>query len=122
MIDFCVVNDNVCHTRDVELVDLKSTYLQIHVDHELWKYQLVSYKGKCYMYCLTRLDSAAVNGWIASTMNDRLVKISGGAEILVKRRLGLLTSLVDDLGLNVNVSCVASAQNKADVLTREKKE
>ena len=27
------------------IVDLKSTYLQLHVSKELWQYQLVSYKG-----------------------------------------------------------------------------
>ncbi|CAM1309398.1 Uncharacterised protein r2_g1955 [Pycnogonum litorale] len=36
-----------------KIVDLKSAYLQIHVERELWKYQLVSYKGKTY--ALTRL-------------------------------------------------------------------
>lgn len=35
------------------IVDLKSAYLQIHVDKKLWQYQLVKYKGR--LYCLTRL-------------------------------------------------------------------
>ena len=36
-----------------KIVDLKSAYLQIGVSQELWKYQLVKYKGE--IYCLTRL-------------------------------------------------------------------
>ena len=38
---------------EATLVDLKSAYLQIRVAKELWKYQLVKYKGK--LCCLTRL-------------------------------------------------------------------
>ena len=34
-------------------IDLKSAYLQIHVDSSLWKYQQVKYKGQTYV--LTRL-------------------------------------------------------------------
>ena len=34
-------------------MDLKSAYLQIHVDEKLWRYQLVKYKG--WVYYLTRL-------------------------------------------------------------------
>ena len=37
----------------IAIMDLKSTYLQLHVAKELWQYQLVSYKRKTY--CLTRL-------------------------------------------------------------------
>ena len=36
------------------IVDLKSTYLQLHVAKRLWLYQLVCYKGKTY--CLTQLE------------------------------------------------------------------
>ena len=39
--------------RGTAIVDPKSAYLQLQVAKELWKYQLVSYKGKTY--CLTRL-------------------------------------------------------------------
>ena len=38
---------------NLKLVDLKSAYLQIHVDESLWPYQQVLYKGQSY--CLTRL-------------------------------------------------------------------
>ena len=39
--------------RAAKIVELKSAYLQIHVDKKLWWYQLVEYKGQ--IYCLTRL-------------------------------------------------------------------
>ena len=73
VLDFRELNAYVmCHTGDdvtdicaetlrewrqtqgaASIVDLKSAYLQIHVDEKLWKYQLVRFKGKTY--CLTRL-------------------------------------------------------------------
>jgi transposase InsO family protein/ribonuclease HI len=37
----------------LKLVDLKSAYLQVHVDESLWPFQQVRYKGD--LYCLTRL-------------------------------------------------------------------
>ena len=37
----------------VRTLDLKSAYLQIHVDSSLWKYRQVRFKGKTYV--LTRL-------------------------------------------------------------------
>lgn len=72
VLDFRELNKFVaCHTKDgidvceevvrkwrrmkqsTKIVDLKSAYLQLHVDEKLWKYQLVEYKGE--VYCLTRL-------------------------------------------------------------------
>ena len=35
------------------ILDLKSAYLQLKIKRDLWKYQLVEYKGNTY--CLTRL-------------------------------------------------------------------
>jgi transposase InsO family protein len=37
----------------LKVLDLRSAYLQIRVDRELWRYQLVRYKGQTF--CLTRL-------------------------------------------------------------------
>ena len=73
VLDFRELNQYVsCHTGDdiidvcsetlrewrqvgdnVAIVDLKSAYLQLRVDEELWPYQLVNYKGQTF--CLTRL-------------------------------------------------------------------
>ena len=38
---------------EAEIVDLKSAHLQIKVTEDLWKHQLVKYKGR--VFCLTRL-------------------------------------------------------------------
>ncbi|KAG1663749.1 hypothetical protein GQR58_020218 [Nymphon striatum] len=72
VMDYRELNDFVeCHTGDViavcgekirewrqlrgelKIVDLKSAYLQIHISENLWKYQVVKYKGVAY--ALTRL-------------------------------------------------------------------
>ena len=37
----------------LKVVDLKSAYLQIHVDESLWPFQQVCYQGQ--LYCLTQL-------------------------------------------------------------------
>ena len=46
------------------------------------------------------------------------VRTKGAAEVLVKRRLGVLKTLIQELGLQVSVRLVKSAANKADKLTR----
>ena len=72
VLDFRELNKYVvCHTGDginvceevmrewkrmewaTKIVNLKSVYLQIHVDKKLWQYQLVEYIGQ--IYCMTRL-------------------------------------------------------------------
>lgn len=68
-------------------------------------------------------DSATVSGWIRVTLSEeKRVKTGGAAEILVKRRLGTLKALVEELGITIEVRLVPSKDNKADVLTRVKKE
>ena len=64
-------------------------------------------------------DSATVYRWIQMTLTEeKKIKSKGAAEIVVKRRLGVLKTLVEECGLNLNVSLVPSHINKADVLTR----
>jgi len=73
VMDYRELNDFVeCHTGDdmvavcgkkvrkwrqlqgeLKVVDLKSAYLQIHISEDLWKYQIVRYKG--VHYALTHL-------------------------------------------------------------------
>ena len=68
-------------------------------------------------------DSATVSGWINLALTeDRRIKTKGAAEIIVKRRLCVLKNLIGELGLEITVKCVASQANKADVLTRVKKQ
>jgi hypothetical protein len=38
---------------NLKIMDLRKAYLQLHVSEELWKYQVVKFKGR--LYCLTRL-------------------------------------------------------------------
>ena len=67
-------------------------------------------------------DSATVYGWLCLTLTeDRKVRTKGAAEVLVKRRLGILKSLIQELGLQVTVRLVKSEVNKADALTRIRK-
>ena len=39
---------------NVTLIDLRKAYLQLHVQQDLWRYQVVRYKGNTY--CMTRLS------------------------------------------------------------------
>lgn len=49
---------------------------------------------------------------------EKKVRTKGSSEILVKRRLGVLKSLVEELELRITVKIVKSAENKADEMTR----
>ena len=70
-----------------------------------------------------RTDSATVQGWVSTVINeDKRVKTKGAAEMLVKRRLGVLRDLLDEYDLRLTVSLVSTHKNKADALTRVKKE
>lgn len=64
-------------------------------------------------------DSATVCSWLSTILhNDKKVKVSGLSEVLVKRRLELLSDLFRECELQVEVELVRSQANKADVLTR----
>ena len=68
------------------------------------------------------IDSATVYRWIHLTLTgERRVKTKGAEEIVIKRRLGALKTLVEELGLKVQVTLIPSGKNKADILTRVKK-
>ncbi|XP_012936576.1 uncharacterized protein LOC106011438 [Aplysia californica] len=53
---------------------------------------------------------------------EKRVRTCSPAEILVKWRLGTLKTLIEELGITVQVRLVPSKDNKADSLTRVKKE
>ena len=66
-------------------------------------------------------DSATVCGWVRLMLSEeKRIKTKGAAEILVKRRIGVLKELIDDLQLALTITLVPSERNKADVLTRVK--
>ena len=52
---------------------------------------------------------------------EKRIKTKGAAEILIKRRIGVLKDLVEDLQFGLTITLVPSERNKADVLTRAKK-
>ena len=65
------------------------------------------------------VDSATVFGWVNLMLSgEKRVKTKGAAEILVRRRLGTLQALIEELGLTVSIKLVKSEKNKADALTR----
>ena len=67
-------------------------------------------------------DSATFHRWIQLTLTEeQRVKSKGTAEIMVKRRLGVLRSLIGECGLRISVTLVKSEENKSDVLTRVRK-
>ena len=64
-------------------------------------------------------DSATVKGWLLSVFEaTRRAKAHGIAEMLVRRRLSILTDLIEEYDLKPVVLLVPSSQNKADSLTR----
>jgi len=66
-----------------------------------------------------KTDSATVVGWLKLVLSgEKRVKTKGAAEILIRRRLGVLKDLVSEIGLRIQVEFVKSAMNKADALTR----
>ena len=67
-------------------------------------------------------DSATVLHWVRTMISEeKKIRTKGAAEILIKRRLGTLKSIIQELGMSVEVKLVKSDENKADVMTRVKK-
>ena len=94
------VADVCCETlrkwRQVEgettIVDLKYAYLQIRVARDLWRYQLVRYKGRCY--CLTRL------GFGLNCAPRIMSKILKTVLAKSKKIEGATSSYIDDILVN----------------------
>ena len=68
-------------------------------------------------------DSRTVYHWISDALSGRArLRTKATSEMLIRRRLALLTALVDEFELSVSVVYVTSACNKADALTRVPRE
>ena len=66
-----------------------------------------------------KTDSVMVVSWIKSVVtNEKRVKTKGAAEMLVKRRLGILGDLIQEFGLKFQLSFMSFEKNKVGVLTR----
>ncbi|XP_067934796.1 uncharacterized protein [Watersipora subatra] len=67
-------------------------------------------------------DSATVQAWVNSAvLTTHRPKVTGHSEMIFRRRLGLITQLVDEYGLTVDINMVRSVNNCADQLTRVEK-
>ena len=66
-----------------------------------------------------KTDSQTVLRWVTDALTGRSrLRTKAASEMLVRRRLSILTSLVEEYGLQMDVSFVPSATNLADCLTR----
>jgi transposase InsO family protein len=66
-----------------------------------------------------KTDSATAFGWLQSVFEKtHRVRTHALSEMLIRRRLDILSELTKQEGLDVTVELVPSAQNKADELTR----
>ena len=64
-------------------------------------------------------DCRTVLQWVTDALSGKAsLRSKAASEILIRRRLCTLKSLVDEYSLNISVSCVPSASNKSDTLTR----
>ena len=64
-------------------------------------------------------DSSTVHRWISDGLTGKSrLKTKASSEMLIRRRVDIVTSLVTEYGLQVAVRLVPSAENKADALTR----
>ena len=75
-----------------KMVNLKSAYLQLRVSKNLWKYQLVRYKGRTY--CLTRLGFGLNSA--PKIMSTILRKIL----LKMEKADGAVSSYTDDVIVN----------------------
>ena len=70
-----------------------------------------------------RTDSAMVLSWVTSTVEESgRIQTKGAGEVIVKRRLGILGELISEFKLQIKAVFVPSERNKADALTRIKKQ
>lgn len=68
-------------------------------------------------------DSNTVFCWLRNLVTDKSrMRTHGMGEALVRRRLGLLSDIMDECGIRITPVLVKSAENKADQLTRVPKE
>ena len=64
-------------------------------------------------------DSACVHNWVTDTLTGKArVRTRAASEMLIRRRLDALASLINEDGLSVDVALVRSEHNRADSLTR----
>ena len=66
-----------------------------------------------------RTDSVSVHHWISDALSGRArLRTKAQSELLIRRRVGVVQQLVEELSLTVSVTLVRSCENRADALTR----
>lgn len=66
-----------------------------------------------------KTDSRTVYHWVVDTLSGRArVRTKAASEMLIRRRLETIKSIMDEYELLIDVVFVLSAENKADALTR----
>lgn len=69
-----------------------------------------------------KTDSATVLNWIVSVITEKKkVRTKGAAKMIIQQRLRILKELINEFELNLHATLVPSQRNKANVLTRMKK-
>ena len=64
-------------------------------------------------------DSSTVQRWISDAISGRSrLRTKAASEMLIRRRIGIVLSLIEECGLQLSVTLVPSISNKADNLTR----
>ena len=70
-----------------------------------------------------RTDSVNVHRWISDALTGRArLRTKAQSELLIRRRVGVVKQIVDELSLAVSVTLVRSCENRADSLTRVPKD
>jgi ribonuclease HI len=116
------VNDNI--VEDAAWLRKKDDYSHINVaelEAVLKGVNMAIRWGITEIEILT--DSATVSNWIKIIMSEeKRVHTKGAEEMIIKRRLATLKALINEYELSVTVVLVPTTKNKADVLTRVKKD
>ena len=64
-------------------------------------------------------DSSTVHRWISDALSGRArLRTKAHGEMVIRRRIDLVKQLVDEFSMELSVTLVPSAQNRADSLTR----
>ena len=68
-------------------------------------------------------DSLTVHHWIDDALSGRArLRTKAHGELLIRRRIGLIRQLMEEMSLTLSVTLVRSADNRADALTRVPRE
>lgn len=64
-------------------------------------------------------DSSTVHRWLSDGLTGKSrLKTKAASEMLIRRRIGVVMSLVEEYKLDLRVTLISSGNNKADALTR----